>query len=619
MSANLLAQHVALIRDYVTTVPTPAPPAPAPPPAPVAPPVPPAFVVLAVPAIDLTISTAISPAKSLAAITTAETAVLAQANVSIPGCTVNVVGSPVTGITLTGTPTTAGLYRLVLTYVRNDGSGLILGSSLHDITVIDPAVLFVAGSNANYTGRAGVPVNVTLCSPTLALNANVLGFPDVTVPGCVASLTWTQGGTSSGTFRLVGTPTTPGTYNMTVSYFNGARLIGTSVHIITITAAWNPAPPPPPPAPAPPAPAPAPAPSPAPVPSPPPRPGADPFFALVKMLHSFNAAQEIGAVQNHVGSATLTVNGTVATIDTDTTAGRPETGARILAVAEVRPRPFRGSTYYWDSRSTRVLNVITNDGSFSFEGGLPQATIFYSLVETLGYTSIVGPALYGTSTLDPGAEGEAAGFLGGPGLQAGVGLELDASQSNQTAECYVRVNEPTGLWDSGAGHRYTPVLSLIDNDNALVWTLGLFSTILAGVRVVRPMLWRATSGNTANAPLACFAASVGAAPGGFVHLAGQWDSATGKTGCWWGGAGGSAAAVLDSGATGLPLKTPAALRVGGSCPAPVIPGLVGAVAIHPLHGAVDQLRITPASRNTFTGVVTDAISAINRNIPWPTY
>lgn len=624
MSINLLAQHVAFIRDYIATVPTPAPPAPAPAPSPRPPAVPPAFAVAAVSPIDLTIATLISPARALAAITTTEPAVSMLASTTIPGCTINLVGSPVSSVTLTGTPTTAGLYRLVIIYVRNDGTNTTLGSSTHEITVLDPATLFVAGSNANYSGRAGVPVNVTLCSPTMARRSDVLAFPDVTVPGAVASLAWTPGATSSGVFSLVGTPTTPGTYTMTVSYYDGARLLGTSVHIITITAAATPAPPAPAPAPAPTPPVPAPIPSPPPAPAPNPIPGSDPLYASVILLHQFDATDAIDETQAHIGSASLTGGGLVATIDYDLTASRVETGARIVSVEEVRPRPYRGSSYLWDERATRLLNVLTSDGSFSFQDGLPQATVYYTVAETIGFAADRGVSLYGVVRLDPGAAGEAAGFAGLNGLQGVAGAEFDASEDDQTIECYARVEDATGLWAVGSGNRYTPLLSLIDSGNALVWTVGLLSTLVGGLRTVRLMLWRATRNNPGsdgpNAPVVCYAAlPIGSAPGRFVHAAAQWDNATGKHGCWWNGGGSSTAEVLGSGGTGLPLRAPGAIRVGGSCPAPTIPGLSGSLSILPLDGSVDALRITAASRNTFTGTLTDPISAASRNLPWPNY
>lgn len=624
MSNTLLAQHVALIRDYLTTAVAPAPPSPAPAPTPRPPPgLPPVFIVLAVSPVDLTIATLISPARGLATISTTEPAVLVITNQTIPGCTVNLVGAPVSSVTLTGTPTTAGLYRLVLTYLRNDGSSIVLGSSTHEITVIDPAVLFVAGPNTNYSGRAGVPVNVVLCSPTLALNADVLAFPDVAVPGAVAALVWTAGTTSSGVFSLVGTPTTPGTYTMTVSYRTNVRLLGTSVHTILITSASTPPPPTPAPGPAPPPPVPAPVPSPPPAPAPNPIPGSDPLYASVISLHDFDAASEITQNVAHVSrqcsgdSAEM-----VFTIGLDGD-GLVETGERIVSAEELRPQPYRGSSVT-SADFTRTLNVIT---LLAGALGATNARAYYTKSQIVGYVATVGPNLL-SGSLHPasGAAGEAAGFIGGSGPQAGVGIEFDASAGDQTIECYARVNDATGLWAAGSGNRYTPLVSLIDASDALIWTLGLLSTVDGALRTVRLMLWRAARRNPGtagpNAPIVCYSpantTSIGAAPDRFVHIAGQWDHPSGEHGCWWGGAGGAAVQTLGAGGTGLTFTT-AVLRIGGSCPAPTIPGLTGAPTVLPLHGAVDALRITAASRNTFTAGLTNAISAASRNLPWPNY
>ena len=70
-----------------------------------------AFAVSGLAQLDLTISTAISPAKSLATITTAQLAanVALVVRGAVPGCTFAITGSPVvSGIQVSGTPTTYG-------------------------------------------------------------------------------------------------------------------------------------------------------------------------------------------------------------------------------------------------------------------------------------------------------------------------------------------------------------------------------------------------------------------------------------------------------------------------------------------------------------------------------
>lgn len=625
-AAAILAQHVALIRDYVNAPsPAPSPPASPPVPSPAPPPptaAPPVFTVAAVSPVDFTISTLISPDRELATITTAETSVAILASASVPGVTFNVVGSPVTAITASGTPTTAGQTRVVLTYVRDDGSGLVLGSSTHTINVIDPSILFVAGANANYSGRAGVPVSATLCSPSIALDVDVLAFPNVTVPGCTVALDWTRGGTSTGVMTLAGTPTTVGAYSLTVTYYALGRIVGTSAHTITITAAWTPAPSPPAPAPAPTPPTPAPVPSPPAAPAPGPLPGADPLFSSVLLLHRFNAVDVAEELQVHTGTGPVTGAGTVFTITSDVTAGgRPETGERIVDVYEIKPNPYRGNGAA-PGTFTRVLNVCTlNSGALDAPFGTARAD--YLVLEPLRYVGVVGPALSGRMLSAAGAAGEAAGFDGGAGLRCDATAAMVAASTALTVECYVKIDSATGLWDAGSGSRYTPLVSCVNPGNQLVWTLGLwsFEDGYAG-RVVTAVMWRASTGAATYSISP--QSSIASAPGGFLHIAGQW-SAAGDIGSWWAGEGGAVVDSLAPGATGRTMQAGAYLMVGGSCPPPQALNMPW--TIKPLVGRMDELRITAAERYSLAGTgpaplllpVTEAISAALRAIPFAGY
>ena len=291
----------------INTTPIPAPtpsPSPAPSPAPIA------FAVAAVPRVDFTIAAAISPARTLATITTAEATAIVRADVAIPGLTFNVVGSPVTSITVTGTPTVAAVNRVVLTYTRADGT--VLGSSIHTINVIDPAVLFAAGLCASLSARVGQTLDVVLCSPTIALRVESVAISqdrglacELKTVGGVESRdllewVWTPGATSSGVLRAKGVvaPSAIGSYTLTVTYRTPgwpSPVLGTSVHTINITPAATAAPPAPAPAPAPPAPAPAPSPSPPPAPAPSPLPAADPLIASVLGLWRFDTITSFGS------------------------------------------------------------------------------------------------------------------------------------------------------------------------------------------------------------------------------------------------------------------------------------------------------------------------------------
>lgn len=289
MIAHLLAQHVPFIRNYLDEAPVAGPDADVPDPSPAPPDEPIPFAVESIATIDLLVDELISPDKEIATVVTAESAALIDPSVSVPGCTFNVVGDPVDSITMDGTPTDAGVYRTVLTYLRDDGSNTVLGSSTHTITILDPTVLFDAGDCVNYSGRAGQPVDVELCAPEIAMNIEVTAHPDTTVPGTEIVFEWTAGATSSGTVTLLGTPTTEAESTLTITYRAGVRVLGTSVHEINITAASDVAPPAPAPAPPPAPPVPAPEPDPAPAPEPPPIPAADPLFSDVILLHRFDA------------------------------------------------------------------------------------------------------------------------------------------------------------------------------------------------------------------------------------------------------------------------------------------------------------------------------------------
>lgn len=555
---TILAQHAALIRDYAASSPAPAPPASPPVPSPAPPPpdtTPPVFTVAAVSPVDFTISTAISPARTLATITTAETSVAILASASVPGVTFNVVGSPVTSITATGTPTTAGQTRVVLTYVRNDGSGLVLGSSTHVINVIDPSILFVAGANASYSGRAGVPVSATLCSPSLALDVDVLAFPNVGIPGCTVSLAWTRGGTSTGVLTLAGTPTTVGTYSLTVTYYALGRIVGTSAHTITITAAWTPAPAPPAPAPAPTPPTPAPVPSPPAAPSPGPLPAADPPFADVLMLHHFDLSDQFDPQPEF----------------SDTSDG---TG----------PNPLFGRCQ--------------------------------------GYVATVGGRFLGSDIASaPGAAGEAVLLEAGAAIVASIDSTFDATLDNITAEFMVRVDSTTGLWGGGTDTLFTPLLTCLNPGGEFVWCMGLTSVYTATGRQVTPKFWRATRHAASGNPTIAVSGAdfLAAAPGRFIHFAAQFGPPSQRNAAWWDGQGGQTTSALTAPAAGVALRSGAVLLLGGSVALPSNTGL-GGVRLHPLYGAVDELRITAADRYSYADATTTAaITAAQRAIPFAGY
>lgn len=239
-STAILAQHSALIRSYVTTTPAPAPPASAPAPSPVppeapAPPTPapsppgvppspapppvwtyptlPAFSVTSTGDQTLVPSTLISPARTLANITTAidaaDLTVTVSPSTPLPaGCAINVVGDPPTSITLTGTTTTAADYRPTLTYsTLESGTPYVLGSTTHYIRVIATAGVFTIGTvDGVIVFDEGDIVDDVIATPSYSLNATVTAELSFTsFYGVTAGFTWTPGTPSTGELKLTGT------------------------------------------------------------------------------------------------------------------------------------------------------------------------------------------------------------------------------------------------------------------------------------------------------------------------------------------------------------------------------------------------------------------------------
>ena len=340
------------------------------------------------------------------------------------------------------------------------------------------------------------------------------------------------------------------------------------------------------------------------------------------MLHHFDAADVAEEVQAHRGDGPVTGGGEVLTITRNFTAGmRPEDGRRIVEVTEIRPRPYRGNSII-PGQFTRVLNVCTMvNGPIADLVGTADA--YFTYREPLRYVGAVGPSLAGRMLTAAGAAGEAAGFDGGAGLRCDATAAMVAASAALTVECYVKIDSATGLWDAGSGSRYTPLVSCVNPGNQLVWTLGLwsFEDGYAG-RVVTAVMWRASTGAATYSISP--QSSIASAPGGFLHIAGQW-SAAGDIGSWWAGEGGAVVDSLAPGATGRTMQAGAYLMVGGSCPPPQALNMPW--TIKPLVGRMDELRITAAERYSLAGTgpaplllpVTEAISAALRAIPFAGY
>lgn len=517
---------------------------------------PPLFTVLEVPSVDFTVDVEISPARQVATITSNEASVLILSNLEIPGLTFATVGNPVSGATISGTPTVPAQTRLILTYVRNDGSSLVLGSSSHVINVQDPALLFDAGESANYSGTVGTYVDVVLCEPSIAIPLySVVAVPNLILPcepktvGSTTSQrldewTWEQGeSSSSGQLRLRGTPTAlaQGQWTLQVEYRSASgfpqRVLGTSEHSVSFTAPYVPPPPPPPPAPPPPAPPPAPAPSPPPAPAPPPVPPGDPLIANVLLLSRFDPANQV---------------------------------------------------------------TIANSGAFN------------------GWTSAIGPSLIGPAVIGSSAERQTALISAGSSLACNATEAMGGASGPLTVECFVQIDGSTNLWGSGGDSRFAPLVSLINPGDKLVWTLGFRSFRNASGRVVVLTLLRVmpfAPQDTWNVISPSFGASIPQNLPRLLHAAAAWG-ATGSIsmGAWWNGGSQDYAQQANA---GVPHVQGAILRLGGDCPLKGTP--LSNHKIVQLTAQIDELRITSAARYSVSGTTTVTISETARNTPFPNY
>lgn len=327
MMGAILAQHAPLIRDYPG-----APPTPPAPPAPPTPPEPPQAEPIAFSAVTRAslfgvIGSAIS-STTLATITCADASMTIAQSEVVAGLTFSYSSGV---LTIAGTPTgSTRVQRVVVSYIASDGSNTVRGSTSHEITLVSASEVLTIGSMAGAAGRVGLPLSATLASPSANYLVGVTAHPALTVPGCAATLAWTEASpTSSGTLTLAGTPTQSGTFVLNVAYRNGAVELGSSIHSIVIVPAYENPPPAPAPAPAPSPPSPSPPPAPAPAPAP--GLGPDGTLGNVLVLMRFNSAT--GIAYDERGN-TLTNNG--ATLTTGAVAeGAAFTGAATTISGDV--------------------------------------------------------------------------------------------------------------------------------------------------------------------------------------------------------------------------------------------------------------------------------------------
>jgi hypothetical protein len=251
------------------------------------------------------------------------------------------------------------------------------------------------------------------------------------------------------------------------------------------------------------------------------------------------------------------------------------------------------------------------------------------------------------ATLGTGAVSEGAIFTSAATRIEGSVAGIDGSSGTLCVEAMVDIDATawSALMDGSlTDNRFCPVVTLIDNEGEVVWTLGFASTrnrTGPEGRHVRPTMFNALTGFQFGYPAGSQCAvthaypELKARPGRFVHLAatrranpvsptdGSYDQGT-----WFDGLAGGYRAVpyislLKTVATGT-------LRIGGACPRIeyVIEEVMQRdVTIVPFSGAIDELRITAYQRYVdylFPGLLAwgqqvSAIPAHARVIPWPNY
>lgn len=253
---------------------------------------------------------------------------------------------------------------------------------------------------------------------------------------------------------------------------------------------------------------------------------------------------------------------------------------------------------------------------------------------------------YGEPSFAAGAALEAARFSGASDLIKGQvpGLVIsDAADEHLTVEAMVKPNS-NALWVAvfSDGVRYMPVVSCVEPDESLIWTLGYISLIDDTVpenpgRNVYPCLIVATEGTSLevngvtmrNYPQMALGRALPSQPGQFMHVAGMLEHATpAKLACWVNGQGQYGGTCATFAGTLRRPTASAEVRIGSASirnPGAVIDPAGSRVQIRTMVRAqfdIDELRIKQDDHyGAFvTGANTQAdIPAASRVIPWPNY
>ena len=219
----------------------------------------------------------------------------------------------------------------------------------------------------------------------------------------------------------------------------------------------------------------------------------------------------------------------------------------------------------------------------------------------------------------------------------------DAADEHLTVEAMVKPND-NALWVAvfADGVRYMPVVSCLEPDGSLVWTIGYVSMIDDSTpenpgRNVHPCFIVTTQGTSLevngvtllNYRQMALGRVLPSKPGQFMHLAGMLEhAAPAKLACWIDGRGNFGGRCANFSGTLRRPSASAVIRIGSAFvpnPGSVIDPAGALVQIRTMVRAqfdIDELRIKQDDHygDFVTGTNTQAdIPAASRVIPWPNY
>lgn len=563
-----------------------------------------------------------------------------------------------------------GFYRSIIGKI--DDVRLTIGASRYTSSFTPPSLTFCDGTEGN-TGNVPSPPDSPSQSPLRfqavevecldATESAVLGStvianidtdsngPDVVFtgvpPGLTPTFTWI--GPLTGTLAIAGTPTAPGTYRLTATFYEHLTLkaLGTTECDITIWPAAGTF-------------------SPGALASPTGRVGVPATLQLTTPSANYNVDVSVVANLPVPGMSLVaawtpgvTSSGTVSLVGTPTAAGTYALTLtyRRKSTCEIRnlatsihtvtigaltpppppapapapapsPAPAPAPTPPGISRgpvpdnlwsSVAILQQWNNSRTIMSEVGDSAVRFDTVYMDARGRHEMTDPApFYATD-----GAGD-AGAAGGSSL-CYLGDPLWQTDGNLTAECFYRMSSAdiAYLFSASTETRLLVMMSLNPNwgTGNFMWKLGYSSSIEGGRRVVRPTFIQGrTGGPVGNSPIQCFGPEIGSPPFSFFHLAGQVVLSGGTTeiAAWHNGVGGGATKVVTSGQSYRLVAGNNFMTHQGSKPNCAPTGGLTYSGTRSASGYIDQMRVTKAQRYTATAGVTDAIDRAKITPPFLT-